>query len=111
MKFLSAVGQFLMPELKKSAAELEVESQRREELGRAVERKITYESLQRHTGWTDFEKTLTKRREQLIEELLQETEVSITKAKIAELDAVRRIMSDAVRDGTLAQEELDGMNE
>ncbi len=98
-----------MPELKKSPAELEVESQRREELGRAVEAQITYESMQRHVGWGLFQLALAARHEALIQELIREDDVGKTKAKIAELDAVRRIVSDAVREGQNAQAELDGM--
>lgn len=110
MKFLRDLGHFIMPTLHKSPAELEAEATRRDELGRAIERKVTFESLQRHTGWIAFEQMLATRRSVLFEELLQETDVTVTKAKIAELDAVRRMVSDAVQDGQTAQAELDGMD-
>ncbi len=110
MKFLTDIGRFIMPTLQKSAEELEVESQRREELGRAVERKFTYQSLQRHAGWQDFEKELAALKVAWINEMLREEDVKLTKAKIAALDVVLRISTDAVREGQNAQVELDGMN-
>lgn len=110
MRFFAQLGQILRPTLQQSPAELEAETTRREELSRLIERKLTYDSFQRHIGWEMFDKELTARRAQLIENVLRETEVAITKAKITELDAVLRIVPDAIREGQNAQAELDGYN-